>query len=102
VGFFIKATCNSGYDTININIADLPFTPSCASAGGGMCSGAYVSAGFNFQCFVAETTGNITTRVQACNNTSATNLSTSSSGCKFRSGGGEITLSGTITYVTNS
>lgn len=100
VGFFIKATCRSGYDSTNIVISGLPFTPFSSAAGGGMCSGAYVSGGFTFQCFVAESSGNITTRVQACNNTSATNLSTSSSGCNYRSGGGEITLSGTITYYT--
>jgi hypothetical protein len=73
-----------------------------SAAGGGMCSGAYVAAGFDFQCFVAETSGSITARVQACNNTSQANLSTSSSGCKYRSGGGEITLSGTITFMANS
>jgi hypothetical protein len=102
VGFCIKATCNSGYDGTNISISGLPFTPMFTAAGGGMCSGAYVSAGFNFQCFVAETSGSITTRVQACNNTTQTNLSTSSSGCKYRSGGGELTLSGTITFMTSS
>lgn len=102
VGFFIKATCNSGYQSTNISISGLPFTPMFSAAGGGMCSGAYISGGFNFQCFIAETSGQITTRVQSCNNTSATNLSTSASGCCYRSSGGEITLSGTITFMSNS
>jgi hypothetical protein len=102
VGFYIKANCYSGYQNTEVEISGLPFTPMFASGGGGMCSGAYVSGGFNFQCFVAETSGKITTRVQACNNASATNLSTSASGCFFPSGGGEITLSGTITYMSNS
>lgn len=102
VGFFIKATCSTGYDGMTIQISGLPFTPIATAAGGGMCSGAYVSGGFNFQCYVAESSGFITTRVQASNNTSATNLSTSASGCCYRSGGGEITLSGTITYMANS
>lgn len=102
VGFFIKANCNSGYTSTAISISGLPFTPMYSAAGGGMCSGAYVSAGFNFQCFVAETSGNITMRVQSCNHTSQTNLSTSASGCWYRSGGGEITLSGTITFIANS
>ncbi len=102
VGFYIKATCYSGYNTnTNIVIYGLPYTPLLPTAGGGMCSGAYVAAGFNFQCYVAETNGNITTRIQACNNTSATNLTTSSVSCNFREGGGEITLSGTITYYTD-
>lgn len=99
IGFFIKATCRSGYHTTDISITGLPYTPSYTGAGGGMCSGAYISGGYNFQSFVAETDSNITTRVQACNNTSTTNLNTSASGCKYPSGGGELTLSGTITYI---
>lgn len=101
VGFYIKAECYSDYTDTPIVIEGLPFTPSYDSAGGGMCSGAYVSGGYNFQCFVAETDGTITTRVQKCNNTSATNLGTSASGCNYSSGGGDVTLSGTITYLTN-
>lgn len=102
VGFFIKATCNSGYQSTTISITGLPFTPMFSAAGGGMCSGAYVSGGYDFQCFVAETDSRITTRVQSCNNTSAMNIATSSSGCNYRNNGGEITLSGTITYMTAS
>ena len=99
IGFNIKATCNSGYNTTAISIGGLPFAPTVSAAGGGMCSGAYMSAGFNFQCWVAETNSTITARVQACNNTSADNLSTSASGCFYRNNGGEITLSGTINYI---
>ena len=100
VGFFVKATCRSGYNSTLVTIGGLPFSPLYSGAGGGMCAGAYVSAGFNFQCFVAETDGTITTRVQACNNTSTANLSTSKSGCWYPSGGGDITISGTITYIS--
>lgn len=99
IGFFVKATCKSGYNSTGITITGLPFLPMASAAGGGMCSGVYVSAGFNFQCFVAETGNYISTRVQACNNTSAGNLATSASGCFYPTGGGEITLSGTITYM---
>ncbi len=102
IGFYIKATCKSGYHTTAISIAGLPFTPMYSSAGGGMCSGAYIAGGQDFQCYVAETSGNITIRTQACNNTSSANLTTSASGCWYRSGGGEITLSGTITFISNS
>lgn len=102
VGFFIKAQCYTGYDGIRIEITGLPYTPLFAAAGGGMCSGAYVTGMNDFQCFVAETSGVITTRVQNCNNTTTTNLNTSASGCFYRFGGGEITLSGTITYMSNS
>ena len=101
LGFNIKATCNSGYNSTSISISGLPVTPRYDAGGGGMCSGAYVSAGFNFECWVASTSGTITGRVQACNNTTAANLSTSASGLFYRSGGGEITLSGTICYITN-
>ena len=100
VGFYVKATCRSGYNSTLVTIGGLPFSPLYAGAGGGMCAGAYVSAGFTFQCFVAETDGSISTRVQACNNTSSTNLSTSKSGCWYPSGGGDITISGTITYIS--
>ena len=102
VGFYIKATCKSGYNSTAISISGLPFTPMYSGAGGGMCSGAYVAANQNFQCYVAETGKTITTRTQACNNTSSTNLTTSASGCWYPSGGGEITLSGTITFIANS
>ena len=102
LGFHIKANCNSGYQNTNIEISNLPFSPLLPTAGGGMCSGAYISGGYTFQCFVAEMNGTITIRVQACNNTSAANLSTSASGCNYRNSGGEITLSGTITFMATT
>lgn len=102
VGFNIKATCSSGYQSTSISINGLPFKPLYDASGGGICSGAYVSAGFNFECWVAGSNSNtITGRVQACNNTSNANLSTSASGLFYRSGGGEITLGGTICYMIN-
>ena len=102
IGFCIKATCNSGYSSTLVNISGLPFTPLYQASGGGMCSGAYISGGSNFQCYVLETTGLITTRTQSCNHTSAQNLTTSASGIWFPITGGTITLSATITYMTNS
>lgn len=100
VGFYIKANCNENYEDETIVITGLPYTPLYSAAGGGMCSGACVSGGYNFQCYVAETNSTITTRVQQCNKTSASNLSTSASGCNYKEDGGEITLSGTIIYTT--
>lgn len=102
IGWFIKANVSSGYDSNVISISGCPFTPIWNASGGGMCSGAYVSGGFNFQSWVLGTDSRITARVQSCNNTSAANLSTSASGCYYRSGGGEITLSGSITFYANS
>ena len=100
VGFRVKIYPDSGYNTTDIEISGLPFIPAYAAAGGGLCSGALVSGGFDFQCFVAETRGLITTRVQACNNTGSGSLATSASGCKYPPSSGELTLSGTITYMT--
>jgi hypothetical protein len=103
IGFFIKAQCNSGYHDTNIVISGNPFTPMHKASGGGVCSGAYVSGGHNFQCFVVETGGNtITVRTQPCNSTSASNMLTSASGCKYPSGGGELNLSGTISYIATT
>lgn len=101
IGFTIKANCNSGYDSTSISINGVPFTPSADASGGGMCSGAYVSGGFNFECWAINTSGTITARVQSCNNTSNANISTSASGCFYRSGGGEITIGGTICFLTS-
>lgn len=101
VGFYIKASCFGLEDYMPIKISGLPFTPAIPAAGGGMCSGANVSGGFTFQCFVAETNGTITTRVQACNNTTATELATSASGCVYPSSSREVTLSGTITFMSS-
>lgn len=98
VGFRVKV--QSVYDGFPVMVTMLPFTPSVSAAGGGLCSGAKVSAGFNFQCFVAESGGYIGTRVQACNNTTDGALPTSAGGVNTIAGG-IITLSGTITYMTN-
>jgi hypothetical protein len=95
VGFFLKVNCLSAGTTIYVT--GLPYIPYVSAAGGGMCSGATVSGDNNFQCFVAETSGYITTRVQRCDGTSGGTLTTSGSGLYARVG--EITLSGTITYM---
>lgn len=99
VGFSIKANCNAGHEGTVISIGGLPFVPWVTSAGGGICSGAYINTGYNFQCYVAETNGNITMRSQPCNNGEAANLETWETGFRFPVGGGEIILSGTIIYT---
>ena len=101
VGFHLKVYCDAGYEAYNITIHGLPYTPVCASAGGGMCSGALVQTDKNFQCFVAETNGTITTRAQACMYTSGTALETSASALRYTNIA-ELTLSGTITYMTSN
>ena len=101
VGFHIKFYPDTAYNYQYIAIGGLTekLIPAYPCAGGGLCSGAFVVGGFDFQCFVAETTGRITTRVQTCNNTSSTKLETSARGCQYFSSY-ELTLSGTITYMT--
>jgi hypothetical protein len=97
VGFYMKVNCLSA--GVLVMVTGLPCAPSMSAAGGGMCSGATVSASVNsnFQCFVAETSGVISTRTQLCGNTSGVKLTTSGSG--LVSTVGEMTLSGTITYM---
>ena len=99
VGFFVKASCKTGYHTTGVTISGLPLSPAYAVAGGGMCAGTYVTANHNFQCWVAGTNGKITPRVQGCNQTTTSLLTTSASGMFYPQGGGEVTVSGTITYV---
>lgn len=101
IGFTIKATCYTGYNAAQITLSGLPYTPKYDASGGGICSGVYISAGFNFECWAVNTSGQISARVQACNNTSAANLATSASGIFYPSGGGEITIGGTICYITS-
>ena len=98
-GFYVKVTCKTGYHTTPVAIVGLPFEPAYSAPGGGLCSGALVNGGFNFQCWVLGTDKRITARVQACNNTSAQTLSTSASGLFYPQGGGEITVGGTITFM---
>jgi hypothetical protein len=104
VGFRIKfdltGTSNDD-DIIAIAMQGLPYTPAIPSAGGGMCSGALMKTNHNFQCFVAETDGFITTRTQACDYTAGSFLETSKDGCRYSYSSPGLTLSGTITFMTN-
>ena len=102
VGFRIKFDCldnsNDNY-IVAIRMNGLPI-PVYAASGGGLCSGALMDTSKNFQCFVAETDGYITTRTQACDYTSGSILATSKDGCRYTYSSDELTLSGTITYMT--
>lgn len=98
IGFYLKAYCYDGYEDVKIVIYGMPYEPCCEASGGGMCSGALISSDKNFQCFVAESSGEITLRAQACDNTNDTYLSTSATAC-FYPGNKTLTLSGTITFT---
>jgi hypothetical protein len=99
IGFNINASCKSGYSSTALAISGLPFTPAENAFGGGVMFGAYVNAGFCFEAWAATTSGQITPRLQPCNNTSASNLQISST-AYYPSGTNSITLGGTITYMT--
>jgi hypothetical protein len=108
VGFFIKAVCTPYNENNNVSIEGLPYCPSYKATGGGLCSGVIMKSTHNFQCFVVESArdlsgnyvGFIGIRTQSCADSIAgTTLTTSASGCKYPDGQ-EITLSGTITYMT--
>lgn len=101
VGFYVKATTPSGLEGDFVEICGLPYTPAIAAAGGGMLSNALMGdTDKNFQCFVAETDGVITTRAQDCDSTSGKVVSTSAGGFRYPSSK-SLTASGTITFMTN-
>lgn len=101
IGWNINVTCNSGYHTTTIKIGNAPFFPTVSAFGGGVAYNMYVSGGFAFQGWaINQSDGGITPRLQPCNNTTAGNLNISSSGF-YTQGGGDMTLSGTICYMTD-
>lgn len=101
IGFNIKATINSGYNSTNIAISGLPFTPAYAAFGGGIAHNIYLSAGFCFEGFAAGTDGKITLRGQPCNNTAAGNLNITSTAYYPTGSNQTLTLAGTICYTIN-
>lgn len=103
IGFFVKAVCSPINEINSVVIIGLPYNASCRASGGGICSGVIIQGVKNFQCFVveaSESVGIITTRTQNCGETDGIPLSTSAIGCRYPTNG-EITLNGTITYLTN-
>ena len=101
IGFQIKATIRSGYDSSSLAITGVPFTPVFAAFGGGVAHNINISGGFNFEAWSLGTDGSISARLQPCNNTSAGNLNIASTSY-YPSGGGTVTLAGTICYWANS
>ena len=98
IGFNITAVCNSGYQTTNISIGGMPFTPDTAAWGGGVCYNAYIGANLVFEGWNLGTDGKITARLQPTNRTSAGNLNVASS-CCYPTGGGTLTIGGTICFL---
>lgn len=104
IGWQLKASIPSGQHTNPLVIGEIPFKPSYSAFGGGIARGVYVVSNKNFACWCVELDGEdkamINARLQACNNTSYANLDTSST-IFYPYGGGEVTLAGTICYMTN-
>lgn len=98
IGFNITAVCNSGYQGTTIKISGMPFTPKTGAWGGGVCYNAYVAANLNFEGWNLGTDGGITARLQPTNRSSAGNLNVSSS-CGYPTGGGTLTIGGTICFL---
>lgn len=100
VGWQIKADIKAGYNTTNVVISGLPFTPAYTAFGGGIAHNVYLIAGFCFEGWAANTNGQITMRAQPCNNTAAANLQISST-AYYPTGTSTtaITLAGTICYT---
>ena len=98
IGFIVKASCNSGYNSTQVYLSGLPYTPSVAAFGGGVAHNLYMTGGFCFEGWTADTSGKISARIQPCNNTAAGNLNIASS-TYYPSGGGTVTLAGTICYT---
>lgn len=101
IGFQVKATIKSGYDSIALAITGVPFTPIYAAFGGGVAHNIKIVANHNFEGWGLSTDGEITARTQPCNNTTAGNLNIGSSSC-YPSSGGSVTLAGTICFWANS
>lgn len=101
IGWQLKATINSGYNSYTITLDGCPYTPAYAAFGGGIAHNVYFVAGFNFEGYAIGTDGNITLRGQPCNNTTAVNLNITSSAYYPTGSGNTLTLAGSIIFITN-
>lgn len=99
IGWQIKAAIKSGYETSAVRISGVPFTPTFNAFGGGVAHNIYITGGFCFEGWALDTGEDITARLQPCNNTSAGNLQIAST-AYYPTGGGTITLAGTICFET--
>lgn len=99
ISFGVSGT-STGATSTDLDIVGIPYTPVQAAYGGGVCSKVNAAAGYNFQCWTATIFGNITARMQACNQTSTGILTTSATGCRYPAEGTVVVVGGTISYYT--
>lgn len=100
VGWQIRANISSGYNSTQLEITGVPYIPITSAFGGGVAFNIYIGGGFVFEGWGIDTNGVITARLQPCNNTASGNLQISSTSY-YPEGGGTVSLSGTICYMTN-
>lgn len=94
-GFLIEANIYSGNQSRLLEINGLPFSLQERAFGGGVAFNVYCSGGYVFGCWGVDEDGIITARILPCNNSTAGNLNIAS-GVYYPTGGGSMTLSGTI------
>ena len=99
IGWQVKATINSGYNSTAVAISGCPYTPLYAAFGGGIAHNVYLTAGYCFEGWSIGTDGNITMRGQPSNNTAAGNLQINSTAYYPTGSGNVLTLAGTITFT---
>ena len=98
IGWMLKAYSDPGYDDTSIVITGVPYTPTYQAFGGGVAYNIKIAGNLNFECWCVNAAGQITPRLQPCNNTTSGNLNIASSAYRPEYGG-DVTLSGTICYI---
>ena len=100
IGWNLKAEVNSGYEDTELYIYNVPFTPSVNAFGGGVAFNIYTKDDYIFEGWCIDTDGHITARLGACGKASDGDLKISSHSF-YPELGGNVTLAGTICYMTD-
>lgn len=100
IGFMVQATTKEGGIGTIVRLQGIPYTPSVSAFGGGVGHNLYTAGGFTFTGWNVGTDGIITPRGQSCNNNTSQNLQITSTLC-YATSNTLMTLSGTITYMTD-
>jgi hypothetical protein len=103
IGWQIKANIRSSYHTTTVEISGAPFVPAYAAFGGGVAYNLLVPTGFIFEGWALSpnsdgTAGIITARLQPSESNGNLTISSTS---WYPSGGGQVTLAGTICFTTS-
>jgi hypothetical protein len=96
IGWLIKANINPGYHTTTVEISGAPFVPAYAAFGGGVAYNLLVPTGVIFEGWSIGKDRKITARLQPSESNGNLTISSTS---WYPSGGGQVTLAGTICYM---